>query len=162
MVCGDGMKNLRPFGVDADAVAVVPAADEHYEFSYQVKKAAEGDLIARTFGWDEVFQRQFHLEEWSERRPSLITVGGRPVGTIEVGEEETAVHIRQFFILPEFQNLGIGAEILGRALRRADEKQVVATLAFLVGNRCQSLYRRHGFEVVSQGGSLCRMERRPR
>jgi GNAT superfamily N-acetyltransferase len=142
-------------------VEVVPASDADYEFSYQVKRAAEGELITAVFGWDEAVQREYHRREWFERRPSLITAGGRQVGTIELRQEEGFLRIAQFFIAPEYQNQGIGSEILGRALRSADDKGQPARLALLAGNRCVSLYRRHGFEVVGADGALCHMERRP-
>jgi ribosomal protein S18 acetylase RimI-like enzyme len=141
-------------------VEVVPASDADCEFSYQVKKAAEGELITAVFGWDEAVQREYHQREWHERRPSLITAGGRPVGTIELREEEGRLHVAQFFIAPERQNQGIGTEVLREALRLADEKSQPVRLALLAGNRCVSLYRRHGFEVVGADGALCHMERR--
>jgi GNAT superfamily N-acetyltransferase len=146
--------------VDPRLVEVVPAADGDYEFSYQVKKAAEGALITQVFGWDEAFQREYHLREWRQRRPSLITVGGRAVGTVELADEDGARRIGQFFVLPEFQNRGIGSEILVRVLRQADDAGQVTRLALLAGNRCESLYRRHGFEVNGEDGALRFMERK--
>lgn len=142
-------------------VEIVPASDADCEFSYQVKKAAYADLITAVYGWDETVQREYHRREWLGRRPSLITVGGRPVGTVELRQEEGCLHIGQFFISPEYQNQGIGSEILGRTLLLADEKAQPVRLALLAGNRCVSLYRRHGFEVVGADGTLCHMERRP-
>jgi GNAT superfamily N-acetyltransferase len=142
-------------------VDVIPAGDDHYEFSYQVKKAAEGALIAAVFGWDERVQREYHLREWEERRPKVITLDGAPVGTVELREEAGCSRIGQFFIAPEFQNRGIGSEVLRRALQRADEACLIVRLALLAGNRCVSLYRRHGFEVTGASGALCYMERKP-
>jgi GNAT superfamily N-acetyltransferase len=147
--------------VDPRLVEVVPAAGGDYEFSYQVKKAAEGALITEVFGWDEAFQREYHLNEWMRKRPSLITLNGKAVGTVEVADEGGVRRIGQFFILPEFQNRGIGSEVLRRVLRQADDKGQEVRLTLLAGNRCESLYRRHGFQGTGEDGALRFMRRSP-
>ena len=144
------------------AIALRPAADEDYEFSFQVKKAAEGALITSVFGWDEAYQREFHLKEWVERRLALVTLDGRAVGTLELREDAATIQVAQFFILPEFEGRGMGSAILRAVVRRADEAQLTTTLTLLAGNRCESLYRRHGLVVVEDDGPLRRMTRRPR
>jgi N-acetylglutamate synthase-like GNAT family acetyltransferase len=145
-----------------ESIAISPACDDDYEFSYQVKKAAEGELVRGVFGWDEAVQRDYHMKEWVERRPSVIRSDGNCVGTVALTESHGCIEIGQFFILPEYQNKGIGSSILRRALLKADEGGLVARLAFLVGNRAEALYRRHGFQLVRQTETHCYMERAPR
>ena len=143
-------------------IAISAASDDDYEFSYQVKKAAEGELIQKTLGWDEAFQRDFHKKEWTEKQPSIIKVDDNPIGTVALTENDGQIEIGQFFIQPEYQNRGIGTIILHRALQKADEVQAIIKLAFLRGNRAESLYRRNGFQLVAQTETHCYMERRPR
>jgi GNAT superfamily N-acetyltransferase len=145
-----------------ESIVISAASDDDYEFSYRVKKAAEGDLIGRTFGWDEAFQREFHNRQWTESRPSIIRLDGSAIGTVALAEGDGCVEIGQFFILPEYQNRGIGSSILLRALQRADEVNIVARLTLLSGNRAEALYRRNGFRPVEQTETLVHMERRPR
>ena len=147
--------------MDPNLVTLTPATDDDRDFSYQVKKAAEGDYIAAIWGWDEDFQRRFHARDWEERRPDIIRYDGQPIGTLYAREEEDGLHIRQFFILPEWQNKGIGSLLLRRILAKADREGLVAKGAFLVGNRVESLYRRFGFRLTSQRDSYCFMERQP-
>lgn len=144
-----------------DRIAVYPASDADRDFSYQVKKTAEGDLVRRWFGWDEAVQSDFFANEWIERRPSIIWFEGTPVGTVDVRELEDRMEIGRFFILPEYQNRGIGSTILDEALRRADAQGLVVRLAFLNGNRAASLYRRNGFRLVRRTETHSYMERRP-
>ncbi len=150
----------RAAGVSA--LTVVAASDDDMEFSFQVKKAAEGALIACHFGWDEAGQREYHANEWRQKRPDVILLDGSPIGTIRVRIEDGCMHIGQFFILPEYQGRGLGTRLLAEALLRADAERVPARLAFLEGNRAESLYRRFGFEVTDRQGKLCYMERPPR
>ena len=148
--------------MDGALISVSPATEHDREFSFQVKKAAEGELIAAVFGWNEEFEREFHANEWRDKRPDIIRYDGTPVGTIRTRVEEGCLHIGQFFILPEYQNRGIGSYLLGAALGKADHAGITARLAFLEGNRAESLYRRFGFEVLARRDKFCHMERRPR
>jgi len=143
------------------STAVTPASDADYEFSFRVKKVAEGDVVRRHFGWDETVQRGFHMNEWTERRPDIIWSCGVRVGTVALRESGGFIEIGQFFILPEYQNRGIGTAILQEAVQRADERGLVARLANLVGNRAESLYVRHGFALVARTETHSFMERRP-
>lgn len=148
--------------MDPQEVTVAPATEDDREFSYQVKKAAEGSYIAAIWGWDEDFQRAFHAKDWQESRPDIIFCQGSRVGTIYVRQEEGTIHIRQFFILPAWQNRGIGSELLGRVVAKADSLGLVTKVAFLEGNRVRSLYERFGFRFTEQRDKYCLMERAPK
>jgi len=101
--------------MDPDEIAIGTATEDDREFSYQVKKAAEGDYIKTIWDWDEDKQRKFHTKNWQEKRPDIIVYEGNRIGTVYIRQEEGIFHIRQFFILPEYQNRGLGTEILRRA-----------------------------------------------
>ncbi|MBI4767384.1 MAG: GNAT family N-acetyltransferase [Deltaproteobacteria bacterium] len=143
-------------------IVIFPASDDDYEFSYQVKKAAEGELISNTFGWNEGFQRAFHKEDWKEKRPNIIKFDSEKIGTNAITEGDGFIEIGQFFILPEHQSRGVGSYILDLVLQQADGRGLVAQLALLRGNRAESLYIRKGFVYVRQTETYCYMERKPR
>jgi len=147
--------------MNPDLINISPATDADCEFAYQVKKAAEGDLIRAMFGWDEAFQWAFHLKDWTQNRPDIIFYDGQAIGTLLVVEIDGRLEIGRFFILPEHQNRGIGTFLLGRVLRWADESDLVAQLAYLKGNRAEALYVRHGFQLVGETETHCFAERRP-
>ncbi len=147
--------------MDPNLVTLTPATDDDRGFSYQVKKAAEGDYIAAIYGWDEEYQKRFHGRDWEERRPDIIRYDGRRIGTLYAREEEDGLHIRQLFIMPEWQGKGIGSCLLRRILAEADSRGLVTKLAFLEGNRVESLYRRFGFRLTSRRDNNCFMEREP-
>jgi ribosomal protein S6 len=50
--------------IDYSLIKLIPADETHKEFSYQVKKAAEGEYITLMFGWNENIQRDFHTKVW--------------------------------------------------------------------------------------------------
>ena len=119
-------------------------------------------LIRKTFGWDQAFQRNFHKKDWTEDRPSIMELDGKPIGTVAIVEGDGYIEVGQFFILPEYQNRGIGSVLLRRVLSQADWGTLIVRLAFLKGNHAESLYRRNGFALVKQTETHSYVERRPR
>ncbi len=147
--------------IDCSLITLISADETHREFSYQVKKAAEGEYITLMFGWDEDVQRDFHAGAWQQQRPEIITYDGKPIGTIATIESEDCIDIGQFFILPDYQNKGIGTHLLKSILDKADRLGKNVTLKFLKNNRVKSLYARHGFRLVRTGEAAHHMERTP-
>jgi len=145
--------------IDCSLIKLIPADETYREFSYQVKKAAEGEYITSMFGWDEDVQRDFHARAWQEQKPDVITYDGRLIGTIATIESEDCVEIGQFFILPEYQNKGIGTHLLESILDRADRSGKNVTLRFLTNNPVKSLYVRNGFRLVYTSEVAHHMER---
>jgi len=148
--------------IDFQLLQVVPAMDEDYEFSFQVKKQAQGPWITQRWGWDEEKQRTFHRKDWDQKRPSLITYAGMPIGTIRLADDDAGLEIQQFFLLLEYQNQRIGTYLLQGILRQADGDGKAVRLTILKGSRVESLYRRLGFRVVRQDETFCFMERSAR
>lgn len=147
--------------IDYSLIILIPGEESHREFSYRVKKTAEGEYIAQIWGWDENFQRDFHAKDWQQKRPEIILYDSRPIGTISKTENEDYVEIRQFFILPEYQRQGIGSYLLKSILDRADRSDRIARLAFLKNNPVGSLYKRHGFQIIDEMDNFYLMERKP-
>ena len=147
--------------MDPTFITLAPGTDDDYEFSYRVKKAAEGEYIRRIWGWDEALQRDYHKKHWKEKRQNIISYKDKPIGTLSVNQDEGCLEIGQFFILPEYQNRGIGSCLLERILRKADKAGRVSRLTFLKGNPVASLYKRNGFYLVKETATHCFMEREP-
>ena len=148
--------------IDFSLVKVIPADESHREFSYQVKKAAEGDYITQLWGWDEKVQRDFHTSDWLQKRPSMILYDNKPIGTIYILENSNYIQIGQFFILPEYQNKGIGSYLLKSILDKADQSGRITRIAYLINNPVVSLYKRNGFETIEVHDVYCHMERKPK
>jgi GNAT superfamily N-acetyltransferase len=146
--------------IDYSLVKLIPADEAHREFSYQVKKAAEGEYITLMFGWDEGVQRSYHNNAWQQQKPDVITYDGKLIGSIATMETEDCIEIGQFFILPEYQNKGIGTHLLKDILSRADQLGKNVTLRFLKNNPVKSLYVRNGFRLVDTSEILHYMERK--
>ena len=146
--------------IDYSLIKLIPGDETYKEFSYQVKKMAEGEYITSMFGWDEDVQKGFHLKAWQQQKPDIITYDGKLIGTIATIEAEDCIEIGQFFILPEYQNKGIGTYLLKNILDKADQIGMNVTLKFLKNNPVESLYVRNGFRLVYTSEVAHHMERR--
>jgi ribosomal protein S18 acetylase RimI-like enzyme len=147
--------------IDFSLVKIIPADESHREFSYQVKIATMGGYITRIWGWDEIFQKKLHAGDWQQKRPQIILYNNKPIGTIRTVSNEDCLEIEQFYILPEYQNKGIGSHLLKSILDDADKTGLSAKLAVLKINPAISLYRRHGFETTGSNEYQYLMERKP-
>ncbi len=147
--------------IDFSLIKIIPSEESHKEFSYQVKKAAEGDYITQIWGWDEKVQREYHTRQWEEERPSIITYRSQPIGTIYINKNDNSIKIGQFFILPEYHNKGIGSYILRGILESADRAGITAKLTYLYNNPAASLYARMGFKIIDKKDEFIHTERQP-
>ena len=145
--------------IDYSLIRLIRADEAHREFSYQVKKVAEGEYIASMFGWDEDIQRTYHDEAW-QQKPDIITYDGKLIGTIATSESEDCIEIGQFFILPEYQRKRIGTHLLKSILDRADRHGKTVALRVLRNNPVKSLYVRNRFRIVDSDRVFYHMERR--
>jgi GNAT superfamily N-acetyltransferase len=147
--------------IDYSLIGLIPGDETYREFSYQVKKAAEGEYITSMFGWDEGVQRGYHDKAWQQQKPDIITYDGKLIGTIATVESEDCTEVGQFFVLPDYQSKGIGTCLLKSILDRADQLGRNVTLKFLKNNPVKSLYVRNGFRIVDTNDILHFMERSP-
>jgi GNAT superfamily N-acetyltransferase len=147
--------------IDYSLIRLIPADDSHQEFGYQVKKSAEGAYIEQIWGWEENVQRDYYAREWEKGGQDIITYYDIPVGTIAVRKRGDGTWIESFFILPEYQNKGIGSYLLKNILNISDKEEQITRLKFLKNNPVKSLYIRHGFDIISSDEYFYSMERKP-
>jgi GNAT superfamily N-acetyltransferase len=147
--------------IDFSLLKIIPAADSHREFSFQVKKAAMGGYITQIWGWDEKFQKDLHAGDWQQKRPQIILYNNKPIGTIRMVSSADSLDIEQFYILPEYQKKGIGSHLLKDILDNADKTSLLTKLAVLKINPAISLYQRHGFVIAGSNEHQYLMERKP-
>ncbi|MEM1060506.1 MAG: GNAT family N-acetyltransferase [Verrucomicrobiota bacterium] len=149
MHTGDGRPDQKPVRVRLDfkRLGLRSANEGDYEFFYQLKKAALGDYIRATWGWDEDRQLDFHFREWRPETLDIITLDIKPIGSQRLRVYSEEVHLGQFYLRPTFQKLGIGGLFLQQAKGRAEQAGLPLRLEVLKCNAAAlRFYRRFGFE----------------
>lgn len=140
---------------------VKTATQDDYEFTFNLKKSAEIDAITAIFGWDEELQRELHSIEWNQGFPELICVNDQPIGSYMLELKHEFWYFSRFFLLPDFQGLGIGSQILHRVRSILDLHQQPCKLCYLQGSRVHSLYPRFGFIKSHEDDQFVYMIRQP-
>ena len=138
-----------------------PAVESDFDFAFQAKREALGPHIIAKWGWDETFQLAIHGNRWRERPWSIIESDGTAVGSVSVAEAADHIRFGEFYLLPQFQRQGLGTNILLSVLARSNDLSLPVRLEYLKWNPVGSLYRRHGFEVISENDTHYFMARQP-
>ena len=132
-------------------VALRPATQRDSGFAFAVKKAALGEYVRETYGWDEDDQRQLHEQRFRTSSTRIIVDQGKDIGLVAVRETDDQIHLLQLFLLPEAQGKGIGSHVLAEVLAEANRVHRPVVLSVLKSNpRARAFYERHGFGVVGE------------
>ena len=127
---------------------LIPVTNLDFDFAYQLKKVAYKEYIEQTWGWDEDFQMKFHEENFSTANTKIVIVEGRRIGTVDLKEEDERTFISGLYLLPAFQNKGIGTAILRDIMQEtAANKKRIELEVLKVNTKAQDLYKRLGFEM---------------
>jgi len=116
-----------------------------YGFARQLFDATMRDRLAAIIGWDEYRQDMNFARKFILREVRIVTLAGRDVGWIQTRIEDEVMNLLQFYILPEWQNHGLGTLVLKRLLAEAKRRGKVMALSVLKGSPAIQLYLRHGF-----------------
>jgi GNAT superfamily N-acetyltransferase len=107
--------------------------------------------IARRYGWDESFQRQYHQTDYVPRQTRIIVADGIDVGWMIVGEADSAFELHEIYLQPEHQGRGIGSHLIKTLLAEAERHSKPVKLQVLKVNvRARQLYERFGFQPAGE------------
>jgi ribosomal protein S18 acetylase RimI-like enzyme len=116
---------------------------------------------------EHFLRSQFELQhsEYHRNYPDadydVLLVGDVPAGRLYVGRGADSIHVLDIALLPEFRGSGIGTALLQELIDEAGASGRVVRVYVEHTNRAMTLYRRLGFEPVSDEGVYLLMERRP-
>jgi ribosomal protein S18 acetylase RimI-like enzyme len=126
-------------------VMLRPATPADSEFCYQLHKAALGDYVAATWGWDERVQREFHARAFNPGRWQIIALGGADIGMVDVEYRPGEIYLARIEIHPDHQGCGVGTRLIGALIDEARQNgQDVVLDVLAVNRRAQVLYWRLG------------------
>ena len=130
--------------------AAVPSDDE---FCFQLHKAAMGEYVAAIWGWDDQDQRALHARVFNPHRWQIITADQVDVGMIDIEHRRSEVHLGRIEILPEYQNRGIGTQLIQKLIDLSIANGDDLTLDVLAVNlRARALYQRLGMTEIARHG----------
>ena len=143
-----------------DGLRLRKATADDREFAYQAKKAAFRRYVEAVWGWDEAEQRQLHRRRFGSQEFFVIQLSGIDVGILARVRKPACVKLNQLFVLPEYQNRGIGKVCMIRILEEADALKLPVRLRVLKVNvRAIVFYQRLGFGKIGESDTHILMER---
>jgi GNAT superfamily N-acetyltransferase len=125
------------------------AVSADLDFAFHVTEAAMRTYAEQTWGvWDSVQMQQGFRASFKPEGHRLIWVGGEPVGILCCEQHASHIQLEGLFLLPEFQNHGIGSQVLRSVLAgAASHAKPVHLRVLAVNTLAQRFYARHGFSV---------------
>jgi len=128
-----------------------PATAADRDRLYALHRAAMRDVVDRTWGWDEPWQRAHFNARFDPAAFSLILAGGREIGALCVQERAGELYVADVQIAPEEQGRGIGTAVMQGVIARAKTLGWAVTLQVLRANvRARRLYERLGFYATGE------------
>jgi len=150
----------REAGNDYVILRLRPATFSDRAFLSGLARAAYRDVVARQFGeWDDAVQGARFAAKLERAVFRIVTAGDRAVAAVWSEERSDHVFLHELLVLPEFQNRGIGAQLLALEVANSRAAGKPIRLHTLRLNRAQEFYARHGFTVTLRGDVYVDMER---
>ena len=126
------------------------AEEADFEFLYWLKSACLREYVEQTWGWDEAHQRQYFTRGFDPARIQIVVVDGHDIGALTIEDKEDENYLAGIYILPDWQNCGIGTAIIQDLLDHSREAGKRVGLQVLKVNPAQLLYERLGFEIYDE------------
>lgn len=135
---------------EAANISCRPAAEDDFNFLWQLHRNSLGPSITRIWGWDETWQLDYFQERFDPSTRQIILYEGEKAGSLGVEWQEGALYIYYIAIVVEYQGRGIGTAIIEELIHQAGERGLPVTLSVLKGNPAKVLYERLGFVVTKE------------
>lgn len=124
-----------------------PIEDDDFDFLWRLHNAALKEYVSQTWRWDENWQRKNFAEEFSKNNGKIIVFENQDAGFFWFKEKPLENLLVSIRLLPEFQNKGIGTQIIKNAIKNSGQP---TGLQVLKVNPARRLYERLGFQIVGE------------
>jgi GNAT superfamily N-acetyltransferase len=122
-----------------------PAVPADAEFVFRLTEACMRRYAEQTWGqWNEALTR----DSFVPRTHQIIRYGGGDIGCIELIESSDEFDLNKLYILPDYQNRGIGTRLMSEFIAVARGKQKPIRLSVLAVNPARRFYERLGFHLT--------------
>jgi GNAT superfamily N-acetyltransferase len=144
-----------------DSIRLRPATAADYAFALDLYLRTMQPYTEELMVWDEQQQIASFAKHWDVEDVRVISADGRDVGWLQATETPREIVLQQFFVAPEQQRAGIGAQVLRGLLAGWKLTGKPLALTVLKNNPARRFYERFGFSVVGETGVKFEMQRSP-
>lgn len=140
-------------------IRIRPATSEDLDLVYDIKRETLREYVEQTWGWNEEWQQAFHASHFRPEDTKIIVVDKVEIGTVVIKQGDDSVWLESLYILPQYQNRGIGSHFIKQAIATASNAQLPLRLKVLTVNPARKLYQRFGCLDIEQTKEHYIMER---
>ena len=109
--------------------------------------------------WQLDLQRREYEARFPDAAYDIILVDDQPAGRIWVGADDEQIRLLDIALLPQFQNRGVGTELVRRLIKEsAKQGKVLRHMVFVLNNNAERFYERLGFKPIEDFGAYKHME----
>lgn len=133
------------------------APTEMPEFWQLYKRCYEPTIRRQFGGWSDA-EHYIRFEKiWQETELRAVRLNGLLIGCLGFADHPDRHELLEIQIDPDFQNRGIGAQLIQWLIMRAQEEAKPLYLNVFTESSAQRLYERLGFKVIDSSAYQHRM-----
>ncbi len=137
-----------------------PCVLDDFDFLFMLKKDNFRRYIEEIWGWNEEEQKNRLKEDLKKHldHKKIILLDDKPIGVYVTHFTENGdLFINEISILKEYQNKGIGTNIISKQLK--ENKGTRTILQVFKNNPAKKLYEKLGFKVYNETETHYQMEK---
>ncbi|MEY3775217.1 MAG: hypothetical protein RLZZ129_1997 [Verrucomicrobiota bacterium] len=128
-----------------------PISDADYLWLWSLKRETMRTYVELTWGkWDDDWQAERFRQNFRPDHVQVIVLDGQDAGLLHVVRSPEEIRLVNIQISPEFQNRGLGTEVMHALLAEARRDRLPLRLQVLKVNPARRLYERIGFAVAAE------------
>ena len=148
----------RSLAREGEGWTLGPATDADREFLYRLHCLTMREVIERTWGWDEAWQRADFERRLREYVTWVVELEGCAAGGLCVEWRSDSLYIHELQLLPEYQGRGVGTAVIEHVVEAAVAQGLPVALSVVPANaRAKRLYERLGFKTTAVEPPFVRM-----
>ena len=126
------------------------AQNSDFELTYRIKSKSIKPYVEEIWGWKEAYQQENHKINFAPLITQIIIYKKQEIGYVVNKDTVEEIYIENLLIAKEFQNLGIGNEVMGKIIERANsERKSIHLQVFKINTKAQGFYHNLGFRKIS-------------
>jgi ribosomal protein S18 acetylase RimI-like enzyme len=155
-----GQITLRPVeAADEEFLVAIYRSTRQAELAQVPWSSEQKDAFVRS---QFAAQNQHYAQEYPAAGHDVICLGDVAVGRVYLARNVDALHVLDITILPEHRNRGIGSTVLRRIMEEGRASRKPVTIYVESFNPSLQLFRRLGFDQVSESGFHCLLRWTPK
>ncbi len=166
------MNQVRGSSVAEVVPDLRPLVEDDREFLCRLYASTRADELAPV-PWSEAekaaflgmqfeAQHKHYMENFTAAEFWILQHDAKPIGRLYVDHRVDEIRIIDIALLPEYRQQGIGGKLLAQIIAKAEAGGLPVRIHVEKNNPALRLYRRLGFEEISDTGVYYLMERPPR